>query len=165
MCIRFTPNFDFILARDENKLEFPEPSGKETLQRWFLPSVRAPALFPPVLLSVILHFGKAFKYCGWVFIVVAVFFFFFLRNILALFKIKVSWNERTTSSEQKSHWKQKRRQTYFPKEIKNFPANSFWISIVSRMWIWFGTVPSLCPALFIANAWNFSWIEEMDPKL
>ena len=50
MCIRFTPNF--ILARNENELEFPEPSGKETLQRRFLPSVRVPALFPPVLLSV-----------------------------------------------------------------------------------------------------------------
>ena len=67
--------------------------------------------------------------------------------------------------DKKSHLKQKRREAYFPKEIKNFPANSFWISIVSRMWIWFGTGPLHCPALNIANAWNFSWIEEMDPKL
>ena len=35
--------------------------------------------------------------------------------------------------DKKSHLKQKWRQAYFPKEIKNFLANSFWISTVSRM--------------------------------
>lgn len=115
VCIRFTPNFDFILARDENKLEFPEPSGKETLQRWFLPSVRAPALFPPVLLSVTTYMllyilERPLNIVDEFLLLLLFSFFFFLRNILALFKIKVSWNERTTSSEQKSHWKQKRRQ-------------------------------------------------------
>lgn len=32
-----------------------------------------------------------------------------------------------------NHIENKSKQAYFPKEIKNFPLNSLWISVASRM--------------------------------
>lgn len=72
VCIRFTPNFAFILARNKNELEFPEPTGalrkRDPAEVISLKS-QATCLIPTCTvkcynLYAILHFGKAFKYCG-----------------------------------------------------------------------------------------------------
>lgn len=138
---------------------------------WFLQSVTlVPSCLIPACtvkwynLHTTLHFRKGFKYCGWVFIVVAV--FFLKRNILALFFNKNFLEWKNYIPRTKITLKTKVSKPVSLKKQRIFHSIAFGLLLLRECEFWFRTVPSHCPfhCWWLRHAWNFSWIEEMDPQ-